>query len=196
MQVALYVEVLDRQTMKRWIILLGPACVALGATTASAEITADAVPARAPNAAVTVGYVRGQGLGNVGVAAAYTLGSVEVGGAVFAQLSNNERGAALAPTLRLNFAHMGRTTATTHTSSTYVEASPQFVLTSFGGIAAKGWGLSATLGYELRFPNRIGVHLGLGLHSHTAVQGTDGIVQVKQIGEFSPHIDAGIRYRF
>ncbi len=198
MQVAHHDEVHDRQAMTRWIILLGVACatVAFGSANAVAESKADDRADAAPYAKVAIGYVRGQGLGNIGVAAAYTLGPVEVGGAIFGRFSSTDRGVGLAPTLRLNFAHIGRATATTHASSMYLETSPQFVFTSFGGVAAKGWGLSATLGYELRFPNRIGVHLGLGVHGRTAVQGSAGSLMVRQAGEFGPHVDAGVRYRF
>lgn len=184
--------------MTRGIMVLGAALTtgALGAATAVAESNADAPSDLAPHRNVAVGYVRGQGLGNVGIAAAYTVGPVELGGAIFARLSANDRGAGIAPTLRLNFAHIGRATATTHASSLYLEASPQLVLTSLDGIAAKGWGLSATLGYELRFPNRIGAHLGLGVHARTPVQGSEGALAVRQAGDIGPHIDAGLRYRF
>ena len=184
--------------MTRWIISLAVACATcvFDAGAAVAESNADAPIDAEPHRNVAVGYVRGQGLGNFGIAAAYTMGPVEVGAAIFARCSDNDRGAGLAPTLRLNFAHIGRATATTHASSLYLEASPQLVLTSLSGVAAKAWGLSATLGYELRFPNRIGVHLGLGLHGRTALQASDGILAARQAGVFGPHIDAGLRYRF
>ena len=184
--------------MTRWIISLTAACATggFGMSNAVAEADADEPAEVAPHRNVAVGYVRGQGLGNFGVAAAYTVRSVEVGAAIFPRFSKHDRGAGLAPTVRLNFAHIGRATATTHASSLYLEASPQLVLTSLSGVGAKAWGLSATLGYELRLPNRLGVHLGLGWHGRTALQASEGILGVRQASVSGPHIDAGFRYRF
>lgn len=184
--------------MTRWITFLSAACAtaALASSAAWAEDNDDGPADIAPHTNVAIGYVRGQGLGNVGLAAAYTLGAVEVGGAIFAQFGDDQYGAAFAPTLRLNFAHIGRATATTHASTLYLEASPQLVLPAVTSFAEKAWGLSATFGYELRFPNRIGVHFGLGLHARTAVHLRHDSLTVQQPGEFGPHLDAGLRYRF
>ncbi len=143
---------------------------------------------------VAIGYVRGQGLGNFGVSAAYTIGPLELGSALFARVGDGERGVAIAPMLRLNVAHLRRT-STTFASTAYVEVAPQVVLTSFGGVTASGTGLSATVGYELRFANRLALFVGLGLHSRGVVAGRDGELNVTQASEFGPHIDAGLRYR-